>query len=239
MLHDELLTSLPVPTAAQTGRFTDHVANNHSWYKHLPFFPPGASFVFFPNFHAGRGMKRVGEQFRWCDVEKGDYFAHHSRLSTVEYVARFGHWDYWVDDNPRVSDPQPGPWMFSADGNRRELLPDELRQQWSCRLTAFLRPAPHVFRLCAGALRREADEFMASGRRSSGLRSLALSSGKQDEDLAARRYRDVAEALRHAAGTWEDAELSTFMKSEALAQRESILSTLYRIRAVWVKSRPA
>lgn len=57
MGYDEQLRSLPVPMLEQTAQFAEHVADNHSWYKHLPFFPPGASFVFFPNAHAGRGVK--------------------------------------------------------------------------------------------------------------------------------------------------------------------------------------
>ena len=53
MSYIEVVASLPVPTREQTDRFGDHVANNHSWYKHLPFFPPGASFVFFPKVLGG------------------------------------------------------------------------------------------------------------------------------------------------------------------------------------------
>jgi hypothetical protein len=79
VLPGERLKSLPVPTAGQTARFADHVADNHSWYKHLPFFPPGASFVFFPNPHAGRGVTAEGGRFVVYDVERGDSFAHHSR----------------------------------------------------------------------------------------------------------------------------------------------------------------
>src|SRR5262245_29905020 len=118
------------------------------------------------NLHAGRGVKAEGDRFVVYDIEQGDYFAHHGRLSTAEYIAQFGHWDYWVDDNPRVFDPQPGPWLYSADGSRRELLADDLKRQWSCRFTAFLEPAPPMFQLQAGALKREADAFMASGRQS-------------------------------------------------------------------------
>ena len=87
MIHDERLRALPVPTPEQTVRFADHVADNRNWYKHLPFFPPGASFVFFPNPHAGRGVKAEGERFVVYDIERG------------EYLAQFGHWDYWVDTN--------------------------------------------------------------------------------------------------------------------------------------------
>jgi hypothetical protein len=223
MVHGEWLKSLPVPTLVQTARFADHVADNHSWYKHLLFFPPGASFVFFPNPHAGRGVKKEGERFVVYDIERGDYFAHHSRPPTAEYIARFGYWDYWVDDNPRVSDPQPGPWLYAADGRQWDLLAEDLKRQWSCRVTAFLKPAPQMFQLQAGALEREVDAFLASSRR--GLR--------RTEDEVVGRYRAVARQLRRAAGTLGDATLSGFMESEARAQRELLLDTLHRVRAAW------
>jgi len=238
VLPDEQLKSLPVPTPEQTARFADHVVDNHSWYKHLPFFPPGASFVFFPNPDAGRGLRAQGEQFVFYDIEQGDYFAHHSRLATWEYLAQFGHWDYWARDNPRF-DSEPGPWLYSADGSRHELLAEDLKRQWSCRLTAFLKPTPDMFSMCASYLQREADTFMASGRRSVGRRLLNFFSGRRDEDPVARRYRAVAPALRRAAGTLGDAPLYAFMKSEAWAQRELVLGTLHRVRATWANGQGA
>jgi hypothetical protein len=232
--HDDWLKSLPLPTREQTAQFAAQVADNHSWYKHLPFFPPGASFVFFPNPHAGRGVKVEGERFVVYDIDRGDYFAHHSRLPTAEYLVQFGHWDYWVDDNPRAIDSELGPWLYSADGTRRELLADVFKRQWSCRLTAFLKPAPAMFRLRASELQREADAFMASGRQSVGRRLLGLFSGQRDKDpVVARRYRAVAAALRRAAGTQGDAALYAFMESETRAQRELIVDTLHRVRAAW------
>jgi hypothetical protein len=113
------------------------------------------------------------------------------------------------------------------------LLPDNLKRQWSCRLSAFLRPSPPMFRLRASDLQREADAFMASGRRSFEGCLLALFSGQQDEGPTASRYRAVAQALRLAAGTLGDAALNAFMESEAQAQRELVLDTLHRVRAVW------
>lgn len=233
MFHDARLRSLPVPTPEQTARFADHVADNHSWYKHLPFFPPGASFVFFPNPHAGRAVKAEGDRFVVQDIEEGNYFAHHSCLPTADYLARFGHWDYRVDDNPRVHDRQPGPWLYSADGSRRELLADDLKRQWSCRLTAFLKPALPIFVLRPTELQREAYAFLVSDRRSVGRWLLALFRGQREDDPVARRYRAVAPALRRAAGTHGDAALHAFMESEARAQRELVLATLQRVRAAW------
>ena len=45
--YRELVASLPLPSTDQTARFVDYVSGAHSWYKHLPLFPPGAPFVFF------------------------------------------------------------------------------------------------------------------------------------------------------------------------------------------------
>ena len=231
-MFDERLTSLPVPTLEQMVRFADHVADNHSWYKHLPFFPPGASLVVFPNPHAGRGVRADGDRFVVYDVERGNYFDHPSRLSTAEYLAQFGHWDYWVDDNPRVPDPQPGPWLYDPDGGR-ELLAGDLKRQGTCRVTAFLKPAPTMFDLRASEMRREADAFMATGKRSLGRALLGLFGGGRGEDPVRGRYREVAPALRRAAGSWGDASLYAFMESEARAQRELVLGTLHRVRAAW------
>jgi hypothetical protein len=189
--------------------------------------------VFFTNPHAGRGVRVEGKRFIVYDIERGDYFAHHSRLSTATYFAKFGHWDYWVDDNPRVFDPQPGPRLFSDDGTEPELLADDLKMQWSCRLTAFLKPAPPMFFLSAGALREEADAFLAAGRRSVGRRVLDFFRGPRAGDPAVGRYRAVAPALRRAAGTLSDMSLSGFMESEAQVQRELVLDTLHRVRAAW------
>jgi hypothetical protein len=167
------------------------------------------------------------------DIDEGNYFAHHSSLPTAEYLARFGHWDYWVDDNPRAIDPQPGPWLYTADGTHRELMADVVKRQWSCRVTAFLKPASPMFRLRASYLQREADAFMASGWQSVGRRLLALFNGQRDEDPVAARYRAVAPALRRAAGQEGDAAPYAFMESEGRAQRDLVLSTLHRVRAAW------
>ena len=211
---------LPVPTLEQTARFAHHVADNHSWYKHLPFFPPGASFVLFPTPHAGRGVNFDGNRFVIHEVERGDYFAHHSRLPTAEYLARFGHWDYWVDDNPRASDPQPGPWVYSPDGARRELLADGLKRQWSCRLTAFLKPAPPMFNLRASDLEREAEAFETYAR-------------AHYDDPSVARYHAVVRKLRRAAESWDNPGFIAFLESEATEQRELLLGTLHRVRAAW------
>ncbi len=236
MRDDDWLKQMLAPTLEQTARFADHVADNHSWYKHLPFFPPGASFVFFPNPHAGWGVRILGDQFIVYEIEHGDYFAHHSRLSTAEYRDRFGHWDYWVDDNPRQREPVPGPWIYWADGNHRELLADDLKRQWSCRLTAFLKPAPPMLSLRPSEFKREADAFLASGRRRFGRVPMVFFSmlGRaRTEDPVVERYRAAAGELRQAAGLRNHLAAVGFMESEAIEQRRLLLATLHRVRAAW------
>src|SRR6478735_1162875 len=49
----EMVHDLPLPTDAQKQNFAVYVAHAHSWYKHLPAFPPGAAFYFFLNEYAG------------------------------------------------------------------------------------------------------------------------------------------------------------------------------------------
>lgn len=234
MVYDEWLRSLPIPTPEQTARFADHVANNHSWYKHLPFFPPGAGFVLFPNLHAGRVVSAVGDRFEVNHIAEGDYFRHHSRLATKEYLDQFGHWDYTVIDNPRSIDPQPGPWLYSVDGCHRDLLADDLTQAWSCRLTAFLKPALPMFDLRVSELHRESDAFLVAHRHSWGQFVRGMFSRKRDEVPVSERYRKMAARLRRAPGSaWSDPAVSAFMESESRAQREILVNTLDRVRATW------
>ena len=223
MIYLDIVASLPKPTPTQTTRFADHVAENHSWYKHLPFFPPGASFVFFPNPHAGRQVKAEGDAFAVCDIERGDYFNHHSRLSTADYRDQFGHWDYWVDDNPRVADPVEGPWIYGLEGGRRELLHESLKRKWNCRLTAFLKPAPPMFTLRAGYLARESEAFTAYARQHS-------------DDFDVVRYRTVAGEFRQVAQPiWGNHAVRAFIEAEAQAQMVRLLGTLQRVQDAWSK----
>ena len=225
MRYQDAVASLPVPTPEQTDRFGEHVAGNHSWYRHLPFFPPGASFVFFPNPQAGRGVRRDGDQIVDFDVETGDYFEHHSRLSTADYVAQFGHWDYWVDENPRVIDPVDGPFIYGISDGSPERLPDDLKRSWSCRLTAFLRPAPPMFRLRATSLAREIAAFADYAQ-------------LHPADPAVVRHQEIVRELRGLGAlipcphpVW------SLLDEEARAQRIQVTETLQRVRDSWANLR--
>jgi hypothetical protein len=221
MNYSHIVAALPVATPEQTSRFADHVADNHSWYKHLPFFPPGASFVFFPNPHAGLEVKADGDGFAICDIERGDYFSHHSRLSTADYRSQFGHWDYWVIDNARVSGRVDGPWIYGLPGGRREVLPETLKRNWSCRLTAFLKPMPRMFTLCVDNFARERQAFTNYAQQYS-------------DDVRVVRFQTMAEEFRQVdESLWDNNAMFEFAEAEAQIQKILLLGTLQRVQAAW------
>ncbi len=225
MDYADAVAILPVPTPEQTERFGDHVANDHSWYKHLPFFPPGASFAFFPNPQAGRGVRKNGKAFEVFDSEQGAYFDHHSRVSTADYLNQFGYWDYWVDDNPRVTEPIDGPLIYGIGDGSPERLPDDLKRSWSCRLTAFLRPAPPMFRLRAGQLALESEAFADYARR-------------HPTDPVVARYKTVVKEVRGLGGSVpSNHALWSLLDEEAQAQRKLLAETLQRVRDAWAELR--
>ena len=77
------------------------------------------------------------------DIERGDDpFAHHSGLATADQRERFGLWDYWVVEHPRVPERQDGPWLPGVGDRRHERLPADLPGRWSCRCTGFLKVDP-------------------------------------------------------------------------------------------------
>jgi hypothetical protein len=141
MTYAELVAALPLPTLEQTWAFAEHVADNHSWYKHLPLFPPGATFVFFLAPHVGEEIERTDTGYVTRPLDRGDYFRHHSRYATDEYREQFGHWDYWVD-NPRAHGPVERPFLDGIGVEGREPLPADLARRWACQLTAFLKLGP-------------------------------------------------------------------------------------------------
>ena len=85
----DLLGGVPLPTDPQRDRFVDYVAHAHSWYKHLPPFPPGVPFYFFLDKYAGCDRVRLagGQTVLEERVKRG---FHYSAIPTTEYRRRFG-----------------------------------------------------------------------------------------------------------------------------------------------------
>lgn len=88
------------PSGEQVSRFTDHVFGAHSWYKHLPLTPPGRSFHFFLTNFAGYNWVEKAGVVTALPRRKRDCW-HYAQVPTAEYMARFGHLSYSVDELPK------------------------------------------------------------------------------------------------------------------------------------------
>jgi hypothetical protein len=163
-----LISELPLPTVEQTRAFANQVANAHSWYKHLPVFPPGRVFIFFLDPQAGRSVKEYGGRREFAakfedykgvtppkvviqDIVDRRQCGHYSTKPTREYLDQFGHWNYahcsW-EDFPTVS---PRVWSLAKvdlgsdaaiepfDVPMQVIVSNKVRQQCYCQLTAFIR----------------------------------------------------------------------------------------------------
>jgi hypothetical protein len=103
---------LPRPTVGQLCDFAEYVAQEHSWYKHLPLIAPGIPFVFYLDPNAGcdlligpGGTTTYRER-----TESTHRFLHESLLTDV-YRERFGYLEYFTP---------AGSWIFG--GNRNGLV---------------------------------------------------------------------------------------------------------------------
>jgi hypothetical protein len=87
--YRSLLRRMPEPTHEQIEGFAGFVATAHSWYKHLPTWPPGVPMTFFLDPCAG--MQRVVDRRGrvWYEYRHRHGF-HYSSLKTAEYRDRFG-----------------------------------------------------------------------------------------------------------------------------------------------------
>lgn len=93
--YRQLIAPLPIPTAEQTESFAVYVAGAHSWYKHLPYDPPGIPFVVFLDPNAGRRHIETADgsaEYRdWVDPRER---LHYNWMPTAQYLTKFGHWHY-------------------------------------------------------------------------------------------------------------------------------------------------
>jgi hypothetical protein len=215
----EKMLQLPLPSTEQNERFAEYVTEAHSWYKHLPFFPPGAGFVFYLDHHAGTKVERGPAGYVVRELHDQRDCWHYSEMITAEYRERFGYWSYWVDDNPRTAgDRAEGPLIFNAETDECELLPPEIKARWTCRLTAFLRPAPPMFVLRSRELRAERESFEKVLR-------------TRPNDLPVSHYRQLLDALGPTPerGSVISPDGWLLIENEMNFQRERLLATISRI----------
>lgn len=140
------IAPLPRPTLRQMEDFAQFVSDAHSWYKHLPLYPPGAAFHFFLDPSAGshRMVDRDGT-LRCFESDARGF--HYSAIATAEYRRRFGHLAYCRPGGTSVELHLAGGQcivpadedlrLFDATANAWRPLPDEVLQA-GCALASGL-----------------------------------------------------------------------------------------------------
>jgi hypothetical protein len=132
--YSALVAKLPRPTEAQMMAFATFVCGAHSWYKHLPMYPPGKPIQFFLdpgsgmdlNFHGGRveATPRLAKGF------------HYSWIPTHQYRERFGHLAFSRSGGTTVYSPAPDgtataagddvPSVYDAETQSLRRIPPEV-----------------------------------------------------------------------------------------------------------------
>lgn len=138
---------LPRPSAEQIENFVQFVSKAHSWYKHLPLFPPGVPFHFFLDPLSGYdhivlpdGRLRLEER-----TENSPRF-HYTWMTTEEYRRRFGHLQYEaaagtyfrVQSQGEVREYRNRPVFYTADHMYH--IPAEVAEAGTVALTAAIHP---------------------------------------------------------------------------------------------------
>src|SRR5262245_44499308 len=110
----DLLSSVPLPTQQQKQNFVEYLSHAHSWYKHLPMYPPGAPFYFFLDKYAGcdRLVSNDGTAILKERTERG---FHYSDYPTAKYRDLFGHLAYCCGYGKKVIALSKGPMVIPRD----------------------------------------------------------------------------------------------------------------------------
>lgn len=129
------LRLLPRPTDEQVQNYVNYVSDAHSWYKHLPVFPPGIPFVFYldPTAGCNRTLTRAGVVIE----ERVDrsQSTHYNWRTTSHYRSHFGHLAY-----------DQVPWRLGPEGFEIELtsLPIFFSHDAAYRVPQQVAEASHV-----------------------------------------------------------------------------------------------
>ena len=110
-----LVRSLPRPTLVQMQQFAQFVSTAHSWYKHLPYLPPGAPFQFFLD--PGAGMQLAITPQGSVDARsRAECGFHYSWVPTAGYRDQFGYLAYSRSVGTSCSERlDDGTWLISSD----------------------------------------------------------------------------------------------------------------------------
>ena len=107
--YRDVARQLPRPTEVQFRDFAEYIAEEHSWYKHLPVDAPGAPFVFYLDPNAGRDLLiGAGGAASYRDRSASTKRLHHATLLTDVYRERFGYLEYFTP---------AGSWILAGEAN--------------------------------------------------------------------------------------------------------------------------
>lgn len=142
-----LVCGLERPSAEQIDSFVEFVGSAHSWYKHLPLFPPGVPFHFFLDPYSGFDHI-LAPDGTWRPEERAatSQRFHYTWMMTEEYRRRFGYLQYsaeagsafLVHTRGNVLQYEDLPVLYTADDAFH--LPPEVVEAGMVELTAVIHP---------------------------------------------------------------------------------------------------
>lgn len=144
--YREALASEGPPTYGQIENFAHYVANAHSWYKHLPAFPPGAPFSFFLDPGAGYDTRLDGNGVVSFHARTAPRGFHYNYRTTVVWRRDFGAFNFKCNrgtsfivggTGEMTSRPYDGPVILHPEFGPCQ-LPAEIETAGSTTLTAAM-----------------------------------------------------------------------------------------------------
>ena len=90
----DLLKGCIPPNSEQIEAFASYVSSAHSWYKHLPMFPPGKPFHFFLDPWSGMDTVITPERQVIVQERVGESGFHYTWMPTADYREQFGCLNY-------------------------------------------------------------------------------------------------------------------------------------------------
>jgi len=143
--YRQAVAHLPRPSNDQIDNYVQFVSEAHSWYKHLPLLPPGATFQFFVDPFSGydRVLQPGGGVIHEERTEDSERF-HYTWMTTRDYRSRFGYLSYesgagtqfFLHSAGTVREYADLPVFSTSNGPYR--IPPELVRAGSIEITAVI-----------------------------------------------------------------------------------------------------
>jgi hypothetical protein len=146
--YRRLARHLPPPTGDQIRAFASHVAAAKSWYKHLPFLPPGVPLQFFIDPWAGMDRMRTRDGEIIFGERTSDTFRfHYTWMTTADSCHKKDGAEAkgLLDNNP----DRP---VLAVPGYGEYRLPQEILDVGTTDVTAAIHAQTATFSVCSAAL---------------------------------------------------------------------------------------